>query len=63
MKVKGGAGNSFICKFVFSTSLLRDELQCIENKCDVLEVASCNTMYQNNQDPSLPSGSDILQYI
>ena len=26
-------------------------------------VASCNTMYQNYQKPSLPSGSDILRYI
>ena len=29
----------------------------------MLQVASCNTMYQNNQDIDVPSGSDILRYI
>ena len=52
-----------ICKFLFLTSLLWVELQCTVNKCYVLQVASCNTMNQNNQDPSLPSESNILRYI
>ena len=34
-------------------------MHCNGVKC----VASCNTMYQNYQDPSLPSGSDILRYF
>ena len=50
-------------KFPFSTSLLWDELQCTVYKCNVLQVASCNTMYLSIQDPSLPSWSDILRYI
>ena len=52
-----------ICEFPFSTSLLWDELQCTVSECYVLQVVSCNTMYQNYQDPSLPSRSDILRYI
>ena len=45
-------------------------LQCTSAmNCNALQwsvmcqTASCNTMYQNNQDPSLLSGSDILRYI
>ena len=44
----------------FSLSLQCGELQCTAMKCNVLQVESCKTMFQNNQDLSLQSGSDIL---
>ena len=45
--------------FLFFSAVWWTIMHCNGVKC----VASCNTMYQNYQDPSLPSGSDILRYI
>ena len=41
----------------FSFSLQCDVLQCTAMKCNVMQVATLN---QNNQSPSLPSGSDLF---
>ena len=45
--------------FLFFSAVWWTIMHCNGVKC----VASCNTMYQNYQDPSLPSGSDILRYV
>ena len=41
----------------FSLSLQCNVLQCTAMKCNVMQVATLN---QNNQSPSLPSGSDLF---